>query len=130
MISKAPLGTRYFIILFSSLYSSMVERNTVNILINVRFILKAFIIYRKHLMTIIFKFKRISKAFWFNNIISDAGGGSRVMAYTHFLCASIDRFRDFYEFYEYIYPFGGGYLFLFGKYFFCLLLPIYLFNFF
>ena len=65
-------------IIRSSLYSSMVERNTVNILINVRFILKACILYRKHLMTILFKFKRISKAFWFNNNISDAamrGGG-------------------------------------------------------
>ena len=48
-------------IIRSSLYSSMVERNTVNILINVRFILKAFILYSKYLMTIIFKFKRISK---------------------------------------------------------------------
>ena len=52
----------------------MVERNTVNILINVRFILKACIVYRKHLMTILFKFKQVSKAFWFNNLISDAGG--------------------------------------------------------
>ena len=32
-------------IFFNSFYSSMVERNTVNILINVRFILKAYINY-------------------------------------------------------------------------------------
>ena len=38
------LNLYIYVPLFNSLYSSMVERNTVNILINVRFILKACII--------------------------------------------------------------------------------------
>ena len=46
-----------YVPLSNSLYSSMVERNTVNILINVRFILKACINYGGQLIpTIIAKF--------------------------------------------------------------------------
>ena len=57
---KLSIQTTYFFLLFandkyiirSSLYSSMVERNTVNILINVRFILKAFVVYKRLVSTI------------------------------------------------------------------------------